>query len=222
MAPQRQRSRTGHSGTTCRVLIVDQQLLLAESLQVALPLLDSSVQVVGVAQTAEAARHLLSSSRPQVIVIDSELAETSGLLAEWTSRHISGIVIVASNANEEAVLNSVEAGAHGFVLKTAPLAELISVISHAAAGKVAIHAQVLYEAVQRNRRSPPQRHAAGRLTPREEEVLDLIGQGLDNRTIAARLRISVATARSHVQRVIEKLGVHSKLEAMKHLRETKR
>ncbi len=222
MVPQRPQSLTGHSGTTCRVLIVDQQLLFAESLQLALPLLDSSLQVVGVAQTGEAARHLFSTSRPQVIVIDSEFAETIGLLAEWTSRHFYGIVIVASNANEEAVLNSVEAGAHGFVLKTAPLAELISVINHAAAGKVTIHAHVLYEAVQRNRRSPAQRPGPGRLTPREEEVLDLIGQGLDNRAIAGHLRISLATARSHVQRVIEKLGVHSKLQAMKHLRETER
>jgi DNA-binding NarL/FixJ family response regulator len=90
------------------------------------------------------------------------------------------------------------------------------VIRRTAAGEVVMPADLLYRALQRQSLKRRSRDSGGlnQLTAREREVLELIEQGLDNKSIASTLGIRLTTARSHVQRVLEKLGVHSKLQAM--------
>jgi DNA-binding NarL/FixJ family response regulator len=122
------------------------------------------------------------------------------------------------------MLAAVEAGAAGYLLKSGPASELEAAIRAAADGRMVFSQQQLAALLLRQqhrqrlwfeqeRRMQEQRRLLGALTERERAVLELIVAGLDNKSIARRLRIGTGTARAHVQHVLEKLGVHSKLQA---------
>jgi two-component system nitrate/nitrite response regulator NarL len=119
---------------------------------------------------------------------------------------------------EHELLKAVEAEWRGYVNKQVSLGALLGVIKRTAAGEVVMPADLLYRAIQRQSLSKRNGHSeeVSQLTAREREVLELIGRGLDNKSIAVALGIRLTTARSHVQSVLEKLGVHSKLQAMRY------
>jgi DNA-binding NarL/FixJ family response regulator len=105
-----------------------------------------------------------------------------------------------------------EAGCAGFVLKTSPLDELVAAVRTAAAGEMLVSTALLARLLSRLRHERDAPDSV--LTAREREILQLIAEGLTNAAISARLFISVNTVRNHVQNVLAKLGVHSKLEAL--------
>jgi two-component system, NarL family, response regulator DevR len=134
-------------------------------------------------------------------------------------------VFLSADESEESLLAAVEAGASGYLLKKSHAAtELVSAVRLAAAGEMLISSQTLSSLVIRQRERARQQFESerqdrerqqllGQLTQREREVLTLIVAGLDNKSIAKRLAIGTGTVRAHVQHLLEKLGVHSKLEA---------
>jgi DNA-binding NarL/FixJ family response regulator len=203
-----------------QVLIMERQRLVAESLRHALQSLHPDLEVVGVAATRQEASMLAEKTRPQVVLVDSHL--TDDVTAEFA--HGLGrdgdaaIVMLGNDDGEETLLMAVEAEWRGYVDKQLPLETLVNVIRRTAAGEVVMPAELLYRAIQRQ--SLKKRNGNGvkvsQLTTREREVLELIGHGLDNKSIAAELGIRLTTTRSHVQRILEKLGVHSKLQAMRY------
>jgi DNA-binding NarL/FixJ family response regulator len=199
------------------VLILERQRLVAESLWQALEALDPTLKIVGVAATREEASSLAERHRPQVVLVDSLSAGDTPDLA-WAANGGAAIVMLGNDDAEQELLNAVEAEWRGYVNKQLPLQALLTVIRRTAAGEVVMPADLLYRALQRQ--SLKKRSGDGdelsELTAREREVLELIGHGLDNKSIADTLGIRLTTARSHVQRVLEKLGVHSKLQAMRY------
>lgn len=195
------------------VLLVDGQQMVAEALASRLgrePGLDMAATV----RTPEAARQEAERRQPDVVVVDPELLGTggTGLIAEI--RRVSPAtraVILTASSDEAALMAAVEAGCCGFVTKDRPVEELVEAVRAAHRGEASISPALATLLLPRLRQGGVP--SAG-LSRREREVLELLVDGLSNRTIAERLYVSVNTVRNHVQRVITKLGAHSKLEAV--------
>ena len=186
------------------------------------------IEVVGTLGNRAELMAQRSELAAQVVIMDFRLPDGSGpetAAALRAERPETAVVFLSTDASEESVLTAVEAGAAGYFLKeTLAAAELASVVRRAAAGEMLIPAQRLSDLVirqrervrqqfDRERQERERQQLLGQLTQREREVLSLIVAGLDNKSIARRLAIGTGTVRAHVQHVLEKLGVHSKLEA---------
>jgi DNA-binding NarL/FixJ family response regulator len=204
-----------------RVLIVEDHRVLAEGLQLALER-HADLRVAGLASTVAEATRLAAEERPDVVLMDHHLADGTGVEAARAIRaQLPDVVVVmlTGDTSEEVLLAAVEAGACGFLLKSqAVMAEVADAVRRAAAGEMLIPANTLVALIARQGRRARQESERSRLlgllTPREREVLGLMARGLDNRAIAAQLVVSFTTVRGHVQSILEKLGAHSKLEAV--------
>jgi DNA-binding NarL/FixJ family response regulator len=112
----------------------------------------------------------------------------------------------------------VEAGAAGYLVKTAAGSEIVEAVQRAAEGEMLLPAPRLAALLARRRELAQEEdrraRLLGSLTPREREILTLMAEGLDNRRIADRLHVAYPTVRSHVRRVLQKLGARSRLEAV--------
>lgn len=201
-------------GPPIRLLVVDDHELLASSLQLALSHAHG-IETVGRAATVAEACELTRTAQPDVVVLDYRLPDGDGIAAIPMLRAIRPevkVVMLTASESEQVLVAAVEAGCSGFVVKTASLDELLAAVRAAAAGEVNISPVLLARLLPRIRRGGA---AIGTdLSPREVEVLNLLAEGLANSAIAGRLGISVYTVRNHVQAILAKLGVHSKLEAL--------
>jgi DNA-binding NarL/FixJ family response regulator len=205
-------------GNPIEVLIVSKQRLVAEALGYALESLAPDLKAIGVVATWDRVVALSHRERPMVVLIDSQLIDEIPIESAHAIGSRAVMVMMGDDEPDELLISAVEADWRGYVDKALPLNELISVIRRTVAGEVVMPTHLLYRAIQS--RSPNRRNGNGakvsQLTPREREVLTLISRGLDNKSIAAALGIRVTTTRSHVQRILEKLGVHSKLQAVQY------
>jgi DNA-binding NarL/FixJ family response regulator len=202
-----------------RVLLADEQSLFREAVRVVLSS-EGDLDVVaeardGVQAVAEAER-----TQPDVALLDANLPNCDGIRATQLilARVPDCRVIVFSGQEDERVLlEAMEAGASGYLSKEAPLAELIEATRAVHRGEALVPPRMLGALLQRVIHRRRERDEAIKqmtnLTRREREVLALLAQGADNDMIAQRLVISPETARTHVQNVLGKLGVHSRLEA---------
>jgi DNA-binding NarL/FixJ family response regulator len=187
---------------------------VAESLRL---LLDSvhDIEVVGVAGTVAAGTAETTRLRPDVVLMDYRLPDGDGVTA--AKQIVAGlqaavVILTASGDDDELALRALEAGCAGFVAKGDAVNTLVAAIRAAAAGELLIGPPLLARLLSRvNRRDEP---VPAGLSSRELEVLGLMALGCADRDIAARLFISVNTARKHVQNVVRKLGAHSKLQAV--------
>lgn len=193
------------------VLVVDAHEMVAEGLSQALDLRDD-LEVVGRAGTAGEAIRLVARLAPAVVVMDHRLPDQDGLMVTRVihDEHPgTRVVLVSAASHVTVVAAAVEAGCAGFVHKHQPVREVVDAVRAAASGRVAFPVDVLHGLL------PGQRGGASlALTPREMEVLALLAEGASTGDIAERLVVSVNTVRNHVQHVLEKLGAHSKLEAV--------
>jgi two-component system nitrate/nitrite response regulator NarL len=203
-----------------RVLVVDDHTVFAEGLKLLLER-DRRMQVVGLAGCIADAIALTRELRPDVILMDQCLGDEQGISAIARIREfVPGIsVIVLTGAVEDdAVAAAVEAGASGVLEKVIHPDELIRSIERARSGQnlfsPTIVSEVMRTRAERERVSAERQRLAGAITPRERDVLRLLAQGCDSKTIATRLGLSIHTARDHVQSVLEKLDAHSRIEAV--------
>ena len=201
-----------------RVAIVEDHRLVAEGLEMLLHGVPD-IEVVGIVGNKAELLARRSELDADVILMDFRLPDGSGAEAAAalrTERPNTVIVFLSADESEESLLAAVEAGASGYLLKKSQATtELVSAVRLAAAGEMLISPQKLSSLVirQRERQDRERQQLLGQLTEREREVLGLIVAGLDNKSIAKRLAIGTGTVRAHVQHLLEKLGVHSKLEA---------
>ena len=203
-----------------RVLIVEDHQLLAEGLALALGR-HADLQVVGAASTVAEGTRLALETRPDVVLLDYYLPDGRGTQVASVIRQQlprTAIVVVTGETGEAALLDAVAAGACGFLLKSQTTTEVVTAVRRAAEGEMLIPAATLAALVgqQRERAQQESERAVWRkrLTPQEQAVLRLMAEGLDTRAIAARLVVSPTTVRTHVKNVLEKLGAHSRLEAV--------
>ena len=196
------------------VLVVEDQELFAIAIA---RLLDSQedIAVIDKVSTAAAAEAAVRETPVDVVLMDWELPDGTGGDAARKIRALdpsTKVVILSGFANESLLAAAIEAGCSAVLSKTIPLADLMDAIRSAYAGEVTIPLGRLSSVVTRLKR--PSTRSSDVLSRRELEVLRLLADGLSNAAIAERLVLSVNTVRNHVQRVIMKLGAHSKLEAV--------
>lgn len=203
-----------------RLLVVEDQRLLVELLENTLARYDD-LEVVAFARTVAEAQAIATETSPDVVLMDYHLPDGTGAQAAAYIRERSprtAIVMLTAEAGEEAMLDAIQAGAVGYILKSEVVAHLVEGVRRAAAGEILLPPSVLASLLQRTRSRDVERHERERLlaalTPREREVLELLAQGLDSRAVAERLSLSYHTVRDHAQKVIEKLGARSRLEAV--------
>jgi DNA-binding NarL/FixJ family response regulator len=197
-----------------RVLLVEDHRMVAEAIASALNERDG-IRVVGTAGSMADARGSMCSLDPDVVLVDYRLPDGTGtavareLIAE---RPEVKVVIITAAEDEEILTEALDAGCCGCVRKSAGIEELVSAVQAAQAGKVVIPA-VLLEQVMTHLRQPPDSILYG-LTPRELDVLRLLAGGWTTRAMAGELGVTFHTIRNYVQAVIQKLGAHSRLEAV--------
>lgn len=203
-----------------RVLIVEDHQLLAEGLALGLDR-QEGMTVVGTASSVAEGLRLAIEHRPNVALVDFHLPDGSG--AELANSFhdkglLAAVVILTGDTGESALIDAIGAGAAGFLLKTDALANVIIAVRRAAEGEILLPAAVLARLVGRQRHRYEQdaqrKRLLDALTPREQQVLDLMAQGLDTRAIADKLVVSYSTVRGYIQSVLNKLDAHSKLEAV--------
>jgi DNA-binding NarL/FixJ family response regulator len=198
------------------VAIIDDNRLVREALSAMLQRL-TDMHVVA-SDTADSAA--LGAARPRVLLLDVGLRDQDSLrVAAALHRDMpeAGIIVMDIMPVNEEIVEFVNAGVSGFVLKDATFDEFVQTIrTVAAGGKVlpprmteSLFAQIASEALSRG---PEVAIEEVRMTPREREVIDLIGEGLSNKEIAQRLDIATHTVKSHVRNVMEKLALHTRLQ----------
>lgn len=178
-----------------------------------------TIQVVGDAPDGEQAAGLVAARRPDVVVMDIHLPGMSGIDATRAIRALApdtAVLMLTVSTDEEEILEAVLAGASGYLLKDAPLAEIVRAIRCARAGQSLLAPSVAASLVARVRRQgrPDAGPSGARgLSPREEQVLALLVAGWDNAAIGRHLHVSASTVKHHVSSLLEKLGVENRVQA---------
>ncbi|MFW5471484.1 response regulator [Knoellia sp. CPCC 206435] len=203
----------GASGRS-RILVVDDHRTFAELLSRALDA-ESDLECVGHAQDSAEALSEVARLRPDVVLMDVHLPDRDGIstTAELVAAHPEiKILILTAYASVADIQRAGAAGASGFLAKDGSLSDVLDALRTARSGSLILPEGLLarLSAFGEHDQTIRQWH----LTPREMEVLRLLGLGRDPRRIAKELDVSVHTCRDHVKRVLTKLGVHSQLEAV--------
>jgi DNA-binding NarL/FixJ family response regulator len=199
---------------TLKVLIADDQALVRGAFSVLVNSADD-LSVVGEASTGEQAVELAAATCPDVILMDIRMPDLDGIEATRqilaSQANLGARVLILTTFDlDEYVYRALRAGASGFLLKDTPPAQLLEAIRVIAAGEALLSPRITRTLIAEFTRrrpvtsAPPE--AVSRLTPREVEVLKLVGRGRSNAEIAQELHMSVATAKTHVSRVLTKLG----------------
>lgn len=203
-----------------RVMVVDDHTAFAESLREVLGR-RPGLELTATAASGEAAIQLADETHPDVILMDQRLPGTSG--AQTTAQILARlpntkIVMLTGGGTDDEMLDAVEAGVSGYLMKTARVAEIAAAIQRVATGEMLIPAATLSALIRRARERSQLREQwtrrAGSLTPRELDVLRSMAAATETAAMAADLGISLNTARGYVQAVLEKLQAHSRLEAV--------
>jgi DNA-binding NarL/FixJ family response regulator len=203
-----------------RIVLVDDHQVFAETLCRALQS-EPDLEVAAIAADLDGALTAVRRERPDVVVTDHRLgsagpggaadgvAVAEAVLAESPS---TAIVMLTASEDDRVLVAAIEAGCTGFVTKTQPLGDVIAAIRSAASGEALVNPTMLARVLPRlaSRRTTP----ADSLTRREQEVLEVMASGASNQAIAEQLFISRDTVRNHVASILQKLGAHSKLEAV--------
>jgi DNA-binding NarL/FixJ family response regulator len=210
---------TGREGRHIRILIADEQSLFREAVR---SVLEDEPDMTVVAEARDGLQAVAETERchPDVVVLDASLPNCDGIRATGLIKDrapASRILILCGEEDGRVLVDALEAGANGFLSKGSPISELIQVARTLARGETFIPPQMmdglLSRLIRRKHELDEAHRHLSRLTRREQEVLRLLAEGADNHRIAQALVISPQTARTHVQNVLGKLGVHSRLEA---------
>jgi DNA-binding NarL/FixJ family response regulator len=206
-----------------RVLLADDQALVRVGLRKILDAEDD-MTVVGEAGDGDDAVTVAIQERPDVVLMDIRMPVLDGIEATRRivrARPDTRVVILTTFGLDSYVYDALRVGASGFLLKDAPPEEIVAAVRIVGRGEAllapAITRSVIEEFARRepaaaNPAEPPR--AVAELTPREREVLDLLARGLSNPEVCEELVISEATAKTHVARVLQKLGVRDRVQAV--------
>ncbi|GAC1476177.1 MAG: response regulator transcription factor [Candidatus Dormibacteraceae bacterium] len=211
---------TRETATRVQVMIVQDHPLLASAIARVLEA-EPDLRVAAVSASGAAAMEAARLSRPDVVLMDFRLPDVSGPTAARMIKNEhadTAIVFHSADESETALLDAIDAGATGYLTKDATAEQIISAVRRASRGEVLIPAELFARAIARHRGAVVKKRERERLlaefTPRELDVLHLLAEGLDTTSMSQRLGIAPHTVEWHVRHVIEKLQVHSKLQAV--------
>lgn len=209
---------------TIRVLLADDQPLIRAGFRMILEEAEG-IEVVAEAQDGAEAVRLAAGLAPDVVVMDVRMPGVDGIEA---TRQIAAadesvrILVVTTFDLDEYAFAALRAGASGFILKDAPIDELVRAIDAVASGDAVVSPRITRRLLDvyaahlpaHGDADPVPTPAVDRLTPREREVLVEVAGGLSNAEIAARLVVSEATVKTHVGSILAKLGLRSRVQAV--------
>lgn len=201
------------------MLVADDHALFREAVRAALSV-EPGLEIVAEARDGRETIAEALRTRPQIALIDATLSNYDAIRATaLIVQELPGcrVIVLSDTEDEKILVRAVEAGASGFLTKASPLTTLVDAVKRVDAGETLIPSEMLGGLLARlvNRRQL-QRNAVRmmvRLTRREKEVLGLLAAGADNQAIGRALVMSPQTARTHIQNILGKLEVHSRLEA---------
>jgi DNA-binding NarL/FixJ family response regulator len=199
------------AGPRLRVLLVDDHPVVRAGIAGMLAA-ESDIEVVGEASDGREAVAQVAALHPDVVLMDLRMPHLDGAAAteQVVSRHPSVHVVVLTTYDTDGdIVRAVEAGATGYLLKDATRQQLAEAVRAAGRGETVLAAPVAATLMRRMRDPEPEP-----LTPREREVLTLVGEGLTNVEIGRRLHIAEATVKTHLLRVFAKLGVDDRTRAV--------
>jgi DNA-binding NarL/FixJ family response regulator len=208
------------SAAAVRVLLVDDDDLMRAGLRAVLRS-DPGLEVVGEAATGRSAVTAARRHRPDVVLMDVRMPDLDGIAATREVLAASPairVVILTTFEQDDYIFGALSAGASGFLLKRTSPEELLAAIHTVAVGDSLLSPSVTRIVVDRMARQPVPGTAdderLGDLTPREREVLGLIARGLSNGEIGAELVIEESTVKTHVKRILTKLGLRDRIQAV--------
>jgi DNA-binding NarL/FixJ family response regulator len=201
-----------------RVLIADDDELMRAGL-VELLSGEASIEIVGQARTGREALERARRLKPDVVLMDVRMPDLDGIAA--TAKLTAAVpearvLMLTTFERDDYIFGALRAGASGFLLKRARPEELIAAVHTVAAGDSLLSPSVTRRVIDRMAQQPTPDLAGqaklDELTPREREVLELVAGGLSNREIAAELVVEEATVRSHIRRILMKLGLRDRIQ----------
>jgi len=206
-----------------RTMIVDDHALFRRGLEMVLEE-EADIELVGQASDGSEAVEKAGESLPDIVLMDIRMPRSSGIEACRAMKEVAPsakIVMLTISDEEEDLFEAIRAGASGYLLKDLPLDEVAetvravhggqSLINPSMAGKLLTEFAVL---ARRDAEERAQQVPAPRLTEREMQVLKLVARGMNNKDIAKELFISENTVKNHVRNILEKLQIHSRMEAV--------
>jgi len=202
-----------------RVVVADDQRVVREGLATILGLLPG-IEVVGEAGDGEEAVALAGELAPEVVLMDLRMPRCDGVEATRRLHDAAPsvkVIVLTTYSDDRSLVSALQAGARGFLTKDAGAEQVRQAIEAVARGDAAIDPAVQHHLVEAVAAGPPplqDPELPDGLTSREAEILSLVAAGLTNTEIAARLVISEATVKSHVNHVFTKTGVHDRAQAV--------
>jgi DNA-binding NarL/FixJ family response regulator len=203
-----------------RVLIADDDDLMRAGL-VELLTADPEIEIVGQAATGRQAVEQTRQLAPDVVLMDVRMPDLDGISATRALAQAAAaakVLILTTFEQDDYIFGALRAGASGFLLKRTRPEELIAAVHTVAAGEALLSPSVTRRVIDRMAQQPTpelaDQNKLDALTPREREVLELIARGLSNREIAAALAVEASTIRTHVKRVLMKLELRDRVQAV--------
>jgi DNA-binding NarL/FixJ family response regulator len=202
-----------------RVLLVDDDDLMRAGLRSVLSS-DDGIEVVGEAGDGRAALDEIRKLRPDLVLMDIRMPDLDGISA---TREVLAaepeikVVVLTTFEEDDYIFEALSAGASGFLLKRTKPEELIAAIHTVADGDSLLSPSVTRRVIDRMAGQPAASLSGARLealTPREREVLELVGRGLSNQEIAEAFFIEESTVKTHVKRILMKLGLRDRVQAV--------
>jgi DNA-binding NarL/FixJ family response regulator len=204
--------------SSIRVVVADDQATIREALATMLDLLPD-IEVVGAGEDGQAAVRLVLEHHPDVLLTDLRMPVLDGAGATAALAAAApdvAVVVLTTFDDEESILAALQAGARGYLTKEAGRDEIAAAIRSAAAGQAVLDPAVQQRLLRAatGAASPSTEPLPADLTPREVEVLTLIGEGLSNRELATRMFISEATVKTHINNLFAKTGLRDRAQAV--------
>lgn len=208
-----------------KVMLVDDHEIVRQGLRTLLEA-EGDIEVIAEADSGPSAVSLAGAHQPDVVVMDVRMPGGSGVeacRAIRDERPDAQVIMLTSFSDDEALFNSIMAGAAGFVLKQIRGRDLIDAIRTVAGGKSLLDPDVTQRVLERLRKAKfdEKDPRLARLSPQEERILDMIGEGLTNREIAERIHLSDKTVKNYVSTILQKLEVARRAEAASYVTRAK-
>jgi DNA-binding NarL/FixJ family response regulator len=202
-----------------RVLLADDQELVRSGFRLILELADG-IEIAGEAADGQEAVRLAKELQPDVVLMDVRMPKLDGIEATRRLRQAglaARVLVLTTFDLDEYVYDALRAGASGFLLKDAPREQLVNAVQTVARGEALLAPAITQRLIERFVARPPAGETAApvaELSPRELEVLRLLARGLSNAEIAATLIVGEATIKTHVARILRKLDVRDRVQAV--------